>query len=375
MWYKTDLMDKILKSEAAQRIIDYVSDIYGESYVGLWLYQIIGVAIDDINNIINQLFDEIFPDRSQILLSYWEKEYGIIPNKYLSTEERHSNLTQKINSKKPMNPKRVEMLVEGICGGKCELIENIAPFTFEIRILSENKYINIRNVVDLVNEVKPAHLNYKTVCTCRVNLGIKADCLPWKTFFIQTGTIPKINTGLAFAKEGVEIHSNVDTYEVEYESSGNNIKTGTIPQVSTGLSVQDTDIEIRSEGNCHGVQYPKSGESGPAGTYPILSTALSILKNDVEVLPDTEGYKVEYIPSGEDAETGMEPRTSTGLAVAHEGVEVQPGAESYLVSSAEAGTEPKTSTGYDESEGGVLPEVKTESWQVDFTLCGDDSGL
>ena len=74
MWYKTDLMDKILKSEAAQRIIDYVSDIYGESYVGLWLYQIIGVAIDDINNIINQLFDEIFPDRSQILLSYWEKE-------------------------------------------------------------------------------------------------------------------------------------------------------------------------------------------------------------------------------------------------------------------------------------------------------------
>ena len=267
------------------------------------------------------------------------------------------------------------MLVEGICVGKCELIENIAPFTFEIRILSENKYINIRNVVDLVNEVKPAHLNYKTVCTCRVNLGIKADCLPWKTFFIQTGTIPKINTGLAFAKEGVEIHSNVDTYEVEYESSGNNIKTGTIPQVSTGLSVQDTDIEIRSEGNCHGVQYPKSGESGPAGTYPILSTALIFFKKDIEVLPDTKDYKAEYTPSNEQSEAGTKPQISTGFAVLQDNVEVQPDSESYLVSSTEAGTEPKTSIRHEQSEGGILPEVKTESWQVDFTLCGDDVGL
>ena len=74
MWYITDLMDKILESEAAQRIIDYVSDVYGESYVGLWLFQVIGIVIDDINTIIMGLFDEIFPETSEKLLPYWEKE-------------------------------------------------------------------------------------------------------------------------------------------------------------------------------------------------------------------------------------------------------------------------------------------------------------
>lgn len=182
----------------------------------------------------------------------------------------------------------------------------------------------------------PAHIDYRTMCTCRVKLGIKASKIPWNVVFVLTGTLPK---------------------------------------TSTGLSIRAADIEIQSEGTGRRARYPKSGESGPAGTYPILSTALSILKNGIEVLPDTEDYKVEYIPSSEDAETGTEPQTSIGLAAVQEDIEIQPGAESYLVSNAEAGTEPKTSTGYDESEGGVLPEVKTESWQVDFTLCGDDSGL
>lgn len=201
---------------------------------------------------------------------------------------------------------------------------------------SSTRKISIALLQKILDRRMPAHIDYRTMCTCRVKLGIKASKMPWNVVFVLTGTLPK---------------------------------------TSTGLTIRAADIEIQSEGTGHRVRYPKAGESGPAGVYPILSTALSILKNDVEVLPDTEGYKVEYIPSGEDTETGMEPRTSTGLAVAHEGVEVQPSAESYLVSSAEAGTEPKTSTGYDESEGGVLPEVKTESWQVDFTLCGDDSGL
>ena len=76
MWYKTDLMEKILKSEAAQRIIDYVSDVYGESYVGLWLFQVIGIVIDEVDAIIMDLFDEIFPERSENYCHTGKKNMG-----------------------------------------------------------------------------------------------------------------------------------------------------------------------------------------------------------------------------------------------------------------------------------------------------------
>ena len=41
MWYKTELMEQILTSESAKRMIDYVSPIYGKSRIALWLFQII----------------------------------------------------------------------------------------------------------------------------------------------------------------------------------------------------------------------------------------------------------------------------------------------------------------------------------------------
>ena len=201
---------------------------------------------------------------------------------------------------------------------------------------NSNHKISMGILQKILDRRMPAHIDYRTMCTCRVVLGIKAGRTPWKVFFTETGTIP---------------------------------------HTSTGLSLRSADIEIQGKGAGHRVKYPETGESGPAGSYPILSTALSLMENSIGVVPDPEDYKMDYTMSSEDTKTGTEPRISTGLSVMQGDVEVKPGAESYLVISGEAGTEPQISTGYDDSEGGVLPKVKTETWRVDFTLCGDESGI
>lgn len=64
MWYKTDLMEQILTSESAKQMIDYVSPIYGKSRIGLWLFQVIGLEIDDVKTICEDIFDQIFVDRA-----------------------------------------------------------------------------------------------------------------------------------------------------------------------------------------------------------------------------------------------------------------------------------------------------------------------
>ena len=44
----TQLMRSILTDETAQKLIDYVSQVYGDSYVGLWIFQVIGAALGSV---------------------------------------------------------------------------------------------------------------------------------------------------------------------------------------------------------------------------------------------------------------------------------------------------------------------------------------
>jgi hypothetical protein len=46
--YTTELIQKIVTSESGQRMIQRVTNKYGESYVGLWLFQVMGESNDEM---------------------------------------------------------------------------------------------------------------------------------------------------------------------------------------------------------------------------------------------------------------------------------------------------------------------------------------
>ena len=58
--YSTELMEQILTSEIGQQIIQRVTNKYGNSYVGLWLFQIIGMSNDEVKAMVE---DNISNDR------------------------------------------------------------------------------------------------------------------------------------------------------------------------------------------------------------------------------------------------------------------------------------------------------------------------
>ena len=49
MYNKTELMDKILTSPEAQKIMDFVSPVYGEAYSALHLFNCIGCVLDELD--------------------------------------------------------------------------------------------------------------------------------------------------------------------------------------------------------------------------------------------------------------------------------------------------------------------------------------
>ena len=193
MRYKTEMMEAILTNPKAQEIIDYVSPIYGESYVGLWIFQAIGTALEGVCEIGEKLRYEANAWTTELLLDFWEKHYGIPVNPTLTTRQRQAILIAKIQERGPINPTRLATSVSASLGGvPVEIVENVAKNTF---------LVIVREVVSSLDPAhatlerrKPAHLIYEIRVT------------------VQTvANVEKVRIGTAMThKERYQIHCQPD---------------------------------------------------------------------------------------------------------------------------------------------------------------------
>ena len=158
MWYKTDKMERILQSQSAQRMIDYVSPIYGASYVGLWLFEVMGEQIDEVRERTEDFYQQIFPQTATWALPLWEKEYGIPFSVEMTQEQRRQQILLK-KRKQPMNPFRFKKILEEISGVPVTVEENVEKNT--IRIQLNGLISNLDEVRVIIEKIKPAHLLYQ----------------------------------------------------------------------------------------------------------------------------------------------------------------------------------------------------------------------
>ena len=160
MRYQTELMRSILTDKTAQKIIDYVSPIYGNSYVGLWLFQAIGTALGEICAIAEQLRYETTPATADLLLDYWERAYGMATDPSLTKEQRRAKIIAKTQSRGPANPARLSAAVSAALGGvEVDITENVDQNTFRVNI---REYVeSIVPAVAVIERMKPAHLVYQ----------------------------------------------------------------------------------------------------------------------------------------------------------------------------------------------------------------------
>lgn len=97
--------------ELARDMMGMISPIYDNSYVGKWIFEVMSVPLSLAQDTINELREQAFPETATWSLPYWEQSYGLPTNEALSIEERRSRVISKRNYRKPMNPARIEMLL------------------------------------------------------------------------------------------------------------------------------------------------------------------------------------------------------------------------------------------------------------------------
>lgn len=157
---RTELMQAILTNTMAQKMIDFVPPLYGNSYVGLWIFQAIGTVMGEVSDICEALLRETNPATATLLLDQWEDQYGIPRDSGLTLEQRRSRITSKIQSRGPCNPAALEEAVSAALGGvTVEVTENVAKNTFKVNI---REFVqDITPAVAVIERMKPAHLIYQ----------------------------------------------------------------------------------------------------------------------------------------------------------------------------------------------------------------------
>lgn len=156
-------------NETAQRMLDRVSPIYEKSYVGKWLFEIMGLEMEEARIYFEELRQQAFPERTTWAIEYWERRYAIIPKPTEDLETRRRNIGIKRGERFPMNPARMEAIVSRMTNSGSTVTENVEDYTFRVTIDGAVVGMNLPEFLKEIKKRKPSHQNFD----CRVVIKAK----------------------------------------------------------------------------------------------------------------------------------------------------------------------------------------------------------
>ena len=110
--------EEILTTAAADKMLGMISPIYDESYVGLWIMEVIGREYQRLADVVSELPEQMQPETATWLLEFWEQRYGITPPAGATIAQRRQAIAQMRILPQPLSPYRLEQYLETITGRK-----------------------------------------------------------------------------------------------------------------------------------------------------------------------------------------------------------------------------------------------------------------
>jgi hypothetical protein len=152
----------IVTSPTGKRLLSFVTaDWYNTAYVGLWLFQVLGLSLDFIVNAADEMLYEMFPQTATWTIPYWEQVYGIEPDDTLSLDYRRQRILSRNLYQPPINPAHIEAVISALTGSPVHITEEVEPYTFRIEIdVAGGQAVDYLAAHRALREIKPSHLAF-----------------------------------------------------------------------------------------------------------------------------------------------------------------------------------------------------------------------
>ena len=155
-------LEKFPRSGSARRMLSYVTKgWYEQSYVGKWLYEVMGIELDKAQQIVDELPYQVFVETATWGLAYHEIKWGLPVRERLSYEERRRLIYIKRDERAPMTPYRMETILKNLTGREAHVDDLTGPVnTFTVEFESGESPIHLAAVINQLNEVKQSHVTF-----------------------------------------------------------------------------------------------------------------------------------------------------------------------------------------------------------------------
>lgn len=157
-------------SEAAKRMMGYITGngFYDRSYVGKWIFQVMGIEMDEARRIIeDELPYQAFPETATWGLRYHEEKFGLPIIENLSPEERRKLILDRRDTKAPITPWRLEKMMNSVLGCDVKVVDIhepdnkiTHPNTFVVYLEGEGAF-SLQKGIDKINDAKQSHTSYE----------------------------------------------------------------------------------------------------------------------------------------------------------------------------------------------------------------------
>lgn len=164
-------LDNFPKSESAKRMLSYVTKgWYDRSYIGKWLYEVVGKELDEAGKLIEELPYQAFVETATWGLAYHELKWGLPMRPDLPYEERRKLIFQKRSYHAPMTPYFLEKYLKEATGFQVHIadIHDPGPYgykpshpnVFHVYFLGEGT-LDTGTVYAVLDRLKQSHAAYK----------------------------------------------------------------------------------------------------------------------------------------------------------------------------------------------------------------------
>ena len=168
-------------------LLEYLPSFYHNSDIVKAFMESSSIEVDTIKAYVEDLSKNLYVKTATWGLDLFEEELGLVTDKSISYEERRERILAKKRGNGTTTKAMIKNTAEAFSGGEVEVIEDFNDYSFVVKFVGiKGIPKNLTLFKNMIEEIKPAHLNYELAFTYTVWNMVMATDNTWSDFNSKT---------------------------------------------------------------------------------------------------------------------------------------------------------------------------------------------
>ena len=168
-------------------LLDYLPSFYHNSNIVKSFIDSNSIEANILKDYVEDLNNNLYVKTATWGLDLFEEELGLTTDESISYEERRERILAKKRSSGITTKAMIKNTAEAFSGGEVEVIENFSDYSFIVKFVGiKGIPKNLTLFKNMIEEIKPAHLNYELAFTYTVWSMVMATDNTWNDFNNKT---------------------------------------------------------------------------------------------------------------------------------------------------------------------------------------------